>query len=50
MMGYYKNPDAAKETMTEDGFLKSGDIGEIDSIGRLHQSLLRVASRNCSKH
>ena len=35
MMGYYKQAELSKESFTEDGFLKTGDRGEIDAQGRL---------------
>jgi len=35
MMGYYKNDEATKETITDDGFVRTGDKGELDSQGRL---------------
>ena len=33
MKGYWKRADATKETMTKDGFLRTGDVGYMDEDG-----------------
>ena len=35
MPGYLNRPDANAETLTDDGFVKTGDVGKIDAAGNL---------------
>lgn len=43
MMGYYKNPTATREAMTQDGWMHTGDLGTIDEGKNL---MIRGRSKN----
>ena len=51
MKGYYDDPEATAATMTQDGFLKTGDLGMLDEQGRLAfvgrlKEIIRVGGEN----
>jgi long-chain acyl-CoA synthetase len=35
MLGYYRNPEATRAMLTEDGFIRTGDVARVDADGQL---------------
>jgi fatty-acyl-CoA synthase len=51
MKGYYNNPEANAKAFTEDGWLRTGDLGEMNAEGRLRmvgrlKDVFRVGGEN----
>ena len=54
MKGYYKDPERTQETFTEDGWLKTGDVGYVDDeefvflTGRMKNLIILSNGENLS--
>jgi long-subunit acyl-CoA synthetase (AMP-forming) len=54
MLGYRNQPDKTRETMTDDGWLQTGDIGQLDDDGylkivdRKKEIIINAAGKNMS--
>jgi fatty-acyl-CoA synthase len=53
MLGYYKNPGQTRQVLTEDGWLRTGDLGRFDSNGYLEvtgrlKDIIKVGGTNVS--
>ena len=44
MLGYYKNEEATKQTIDENGWYHSGDLGTMDGDGNV---FIKAAARTC---
>jgi long-chain acyl-CoA synthetase len=50
-LGYYRDPEASKDLFTEDGFLRTGDLGrwndgELEIIGRKKEVIITSGGKN----
>jgi fatty-acyl-CoA synthase len=50
-LGYYRDPDASRDSIAPDGWFRSGDLGDLDTVGRLTfrgrlKDMLKVGGEN----